>query len=375
MLTDPNDLPHYRARQSRLTSVMNEQNLDWVVLVKPEHVQYVTGARFSWVFDAVAAISASGEVVLVAPEGRLPKVHAADRVESFAARWHSTLRNDQADAAMDVLTQALSSDLGTNLQGATNLVLGVEYSTWPAHLPWPGRREDIEPAMYRLRRCKDEVDLFHLCRAIGATESMYARAREIIRPGINELDVFNELQSTAVRHLGEMLTATGNDYQCASRGGPPRDRQAQAGELYILDLGPAYRGYFADNARTIAVTEPSAAQLEAWRQVIEVFEIVEADARPGVSARALFDKVQAHLDNCSRGVFNHHLGHGIGLFPHEAPHLNPHWEDQFEVGDVFTAEPGVYGDELLAGMRIENDYLVTENGVERLTNFPLELML
>jgi Xaa-Pro aminopeptidase len=61
------------------------------------------------------------------------------------------------------------------------------------------------------------------------------------------------------------------------------------------------------------------------------------------------------------------------LFPHEAPHLNPNWDDVFEVGDVFTAEPGLYAPELRAGMRLENDYLVTETGVELLSDFPLEL--
>ena len=55
-----------------------------------------------------------------------------------------------------------------------------------------------------------------------------------------------ELQAAAVEECGEMLTGTGNDYACGARGGPPRGgRKAQAGELYILDLGPAYRGYFA----------------------------------------------------------------------------------------------------------------------------------
>ena len=143
--------------------------------------------------------------------------------------------------------------------------------------------------------------------------------------------------------------------------------------MYILDLGPAFRGYFADNARTIAVSEPTAAQQEAWRKIIDVFEHVERSVRPGKNAKELFDEAQAILDEAPLGVFNHHLGHGIGLFPHEAPHLNPNWNDTFEVGDVFTAEPGLYAAELRAGMRIENDYLVTDDGVELLTKFPLEL--
>jgi Xaa-Pro aminopeptidase len=106
-----------------------------------------------------------------------------------------------------------------------------------------------------------------------------------------------------------------------------------------------------------------------------MFAWIESEVRPGVRARYIFEQVQMRLDRAPVGVFNHHLGHGIGLFPHEAPHLNPHWDDEFEVGDVFTAEPGLYAPQLQAGLRLENAYLVTSTGVERLTDFPLELKL
>ena len=59
--------------------------------------------------------------------------------------------------------------------------------------------------------------------------------------------------------------------------------------------------------------------------------------------------------------------------PHEAPHVNPNWDDTFAAGEVFTIEPGLYGDALRHGIRLENDYLVTEAGVELLTPFPLGL--
>jgi Xaa-Pro aminopeptidase len=185
--------------------------------------------------------------------------------------------------------------------------------------------------------------------------------------------VFDALLAAAVEFWGEMMTGPGNDYRCAARGGPPRNRRARAGELYILDLGPAFRGYFADNARTIAVTEPSQRQQHAWEYVVRVLDHVRQTVRPGKSARELFDEAQAILDECPEGVFDHHLGHGIGLFPHEAPHLNPRWNDTFEEGDVFTAEPGLYSPELNAGIRIENNYRVTKDDVEVLSDFALHL--
>ena len=359
----------HRARQQRLMQVMQQKQLDLAIITLPEHVQYFVGPRFGWVMQPVVAIDASGHVTLVAPN-QAPAVAAADDVLTYEAQWHSTLRNDQRAASSAVLLKALGGKPAPKR-------VGVEFSCFTQHLlRLGGQLIDIEPEIYRLRRKKDADELARLRHAIAATGKMYARAREIIRPSVTEIDVFNELQAVAVREYGEMLTGTGNDYACGEMGGPPRNnRAAQAGELYILDLGPAFRGYFADTCRAIAVTEPSREQLAAWQSIQEVFAHIHATAKPGKSCKELFNEVQEMLDRAPYGKFPHHLGHGIGLFPHEAPHLNPHWDDVFEVGDVFTCEPGLYAPELKAGMRLENDYLVTEKGIENLSNFPMELKL
>ena len=153
-----------------------------------------------------------------------------------------------------------------------------------------------------------------------------------------------------------------------------RPALALSGELFILDLGPCYRGYYADNCRTFSVDgKPTDDQLEAWRRIVDCLDMVEQTVKPGVSCRELFERAQSMLDEAPLGKFFHHLGHGFGLYPHEAPHLNPHWDNVFEEGDAFTAEPGLYDEALQAGIRLEQDYRVTSDGVERLTSFPLEL--
>src|SRR5205823_13781349 len=65
---------------------------------------------------------------------------------------------------------------------------------------------------------------------------------------------------------------------CCARGGAPRNnRKAADGELYILDLGPAFRGYFSDNCRTFAVNrKPTDEQQTAWTFVMKVFKHLEA---------------------------------------------------------------------------------------------------
>lgn len=362
------DVASCRQRQQRLLSVMHSRQLDLVVVTQPEHVQYLAGPRFAWIFQPVAALSADGHLTLVAPN-REPDVAAADAVLTYQAQKHSTLRNDQRQASSEVLAGALA--------GRKYKRIGSEYSSFGVHLAQAfgaAQLVDVEPALYELRRRKDPDELARIEEAIAATGRMYARAREILRPGVSELEMFNELQSAAVARLGEMLTGTGNDYQCCSRGGPPRAKHtAQAGELYILDLGPAFRGYFADNCRTIAVTQADDQQQLAWSYIQRVFVHIQRTVRPGKSCAELFRECDAILRESPVGVFDHHLGHGIGLFPHETPHLNPNWDDVFQEGDVFTAEPGLYAPELRAGMRLENNYLVTASGVRLLSDFPLEL--
>lgn len=374
------DLNACRARQARLWQAIREpataglavpaEPVDLIVVTQIENIQWLTGARFSALFQPAVAMGPAGDCLLVVPERWQGKA-AADTLLPYSAKHHSTLRNDQRQVSTQVLLEALRQRPGVRR-------IGVEFSTLGRHFDWPTAVElvDLEPLFYRLRRRKDPDELARQRHAIAATGAMYETARRILRPGLSEVEMFVELQATAVRFLDEPLTGTGNDFQCGSRGGSPRaGRVAAAGELYILDLGPAFRGYYADTCRTLAVSEVSGAQQQAWEAIQPIFELVQREVRPGVSARGLFQQAQAILDRAPHGVFNHHLGHGIGLYPHEAPHLNPNWDDYFEEGDTFTVEPGLYAEELRAGMRLENNYLVTADGVELLSDFPLELRL
>ena len=363
------DLDACRGRQSRLRAVMAGRSLDAVVVVTPEHVEYLTGHRWDHRFAPVAAVAATGEAVLVCPDKPVERA-AVTEVRTYEAKWRSTLRNDQRAASTAVLGDWLRS---RGLSGR----LGVEFSACPPHvarLVDPAALVDIDDDLLRLRRRKDPDELALLRRAIAATGAMFEAARSTIRPGVDELAVFSALQAAAVKSCGEMLTGTGNDYACGVRGGPPRPRPCVAGELYILDLGPAFRGYFADTSRAIAVDgRPTDVQFAAWERVCGALALVERLARPGVRCRDVYAEVHEWLNAGPVGSWSSHLGHGIGLSVHEPPHLNPSWDDVLEEGDVIAVEPALYDPALACGLRLENDYLVTATGLENLSPFPLGL--
>ena len=362
------DVDACRGRQQRLVAEMQKLDLDLVIVTQNANVQWLCGVWFAWLFEPAAAMSVDGHLTLVAPN-EAPAKAAADHITTYEAQCLFTMRNDQRQASSESLLRALAGKPKSER-------VGVEYSTFGPHLAQAVEAElvDIERVLYVQRRRKDPDELALIRNAIAGTASMYQTAREIIKPGICELEVFNQFQAAAVDQFGEMLTGTGNDYQCASMGGPPRgDRKAEAGELYILDLGPAFRGYFTDNCRTIAVTHPTDEQQEAWEYITKVFKFIEQTVRPGSNAKWLYHEALSLIEDAPLGTCPHHLGHGFGLYPHEAPHLNPNWDDTFLCGDVFTVEPGLYAPELRAGIRVENNYRVTEIGVELLTDFPLDL--
>jgi Xaa-Pro dipeptidase len=363
------DPAHSRIRQQRLLKHMAEQRLDAVVIAWPQHVYYFSAFLTGWLHQSALILFADGRTWMATANFPAKGV-AADEVVPFEAQWHATQRQEQPAVVAGMISDVLKA------RGASRVGIDASLVNSQLLLQSDALFEAIDSVLWQMRRVKDADELDLMKHAIRCTEAMYTRAKQIIEPGVPELTVFAELHAAAVQTAGEPLTALlGNDFQCGAGGGPPRaGRVAKDGEIYILDLGPCYRGYFADNARAFAVNrKPTEAQLKAWHSIVGVFDIVQRLAKPGARCREIYEAVDQHVALTRVGGMSHHLGHGVGLQPHEYPHLNPRWDDTLLEGEIFTAEPGIYSAELAGGIRIENQYLVTRDGVENLVNFPLDL--
>ncbi len=343
--------------------------LDAAVIGLTSHVYYFTGHLPFWLHSAGYVQLAEGRSWLVTANTPAHGT-AADEVDSYEAQWFSTQRQEQpllvASCILAKLKQRNVRRIGFDSSSVNSQVLHR----------FEGDAISIDADLFQMRRRKDPDELKLMRRAIDCCEAMYRRMREIIEPDIPEIRVFAELHSVAVQIVGETLSARlGNDYASGERGAPPRPgHAAQSGQMFILDLGPAYRGYFSDNCRSFAVNRrPTDAQFCAAEVISGVFPLLERLIMPGVRCRDICDAVDDHLKTHGADALPHHLGHGVGLEPHEFPHLNPKWDDTLQEGEVIACEPGIYAPELNCGLRFENQYLIKQDGVENLTPFPMDI--
>lgn len=228
-----------------------------------------------------------------------------------------------------------------------------------------------------LRAVKDESELETLRRACKVTDRAFERLLDVPFVGRRERDVawdlvqiFHEEGAGAV--WPEFIVGSGpTGSQPHGRAG---DRTIGAGELVVVDAGCSVGGYTSDYTRTLATGPVNGRMKEAYAVVLEAQEKALAGIRAGVSGLDA-DALARDVIDASEfsGAMGHGLGHGLGLDVHEDPRLSTESQDVLEPGNVVTVEPGVYlsGD---FGVRIEDDVVVTADGIENLTGFRKDLV-
>jgi Xaa-Pro aminopeptidase len=349
-----------KARRGRLVERLRKLGLPGALIGDRRHVYYFSGYWAAFYHAPLLVISQDGAAHAVLPDAAGEAPIAADATSHYETHRLGTLVDDQFGAARRVIEPRLSKlpACGIDLPGLA--------------LNRRADMRDISLEVLALRRAKEPDEVALIRRAVDACEAAYAHIAQILQPGLREIDIYAEVHAAAVKALGEPIGELGNDFQSGTPGGPPRLRAIESGELMPLDVAVTVRGYRCDLCRTYIVGgQATSAQREAFRRVGEALEFVEHEVCIGLSCRQLFNDVTGMLDGVNGWRFFHHLGHGTGLSPHEAPRLNPHWDDVFQPGDVFTVEPGLYHEELRGGVRLEQNYWLTTDRLTRLSSYPL----
>ena len=236
---------------------------------------------------------------------------------------------------------------------------------------------DLGTLLRRLRRRKDEDELALMRQCMRAGEAGQARLREILKAGISEFEIFCEVQQVCVAAAGRPAIIYG-DFRAATKqlskcGGLPTDYRLQTGDLFILDFSVVLDGYRSDFTNTMSVGTPSPEVRELFALCQAGMAAGEKILKAGVAAKDVHAAVAGPYRQAGRSeVFQHHAGHGLGLGHPEPPILVPESTDVLVAGDVITLEPGAYV-QGVGGMRIEHNYLIQEQGYERLSNHLIAL--
>jgi Xaa-Pro aminopeptidase len=229
----------------------------------------------------------------------------------------------------------------------------------------------------QLRAVKDEGELDALRRACAITDRVFERLTEVPFVGRAERDVAWDLAQLFHEEGGNGL-AFESIVGSGPTGSRPHaragDRKIGAGELVVIDAGTTIDGYASDYTRTFATGPLDGEAKEVYETVLLAQQTALDGIRAGLSgvdadalARGVID------DSPFAGAMGHGLGHGLGLDVHESPRLSTESSDVLEPRNVVTVEPGIYLDGKF-GVRIEDDVVVTEEGIENLTGFRKDLL-
>ncbi|RLM59434.1 aminopeptidase P family protein [Halobellus sp. Atlit-31R] len=195
--------------------------------------------------------------------------------------------------------------------------------------------------------------------------------------------VKEEIEVTLLRHgcaLDETIVA------CGAAAADPHNRGSgplRPNEPIIVDIFPRSKAtkYHADMTRTFVKGEPTEIVREWFELTREALDAALDAVEPGTTGRDVHDAAcdvyeEAGLptlrsDPTTETGFIHSTGHGVGLDVHELPRVSPDG-GELEPGHVVTIEPGLY-DPAVGGVRIEDLVVVTDDGYENLTDYPIDL--
>ncbi|OPA80464.1 peptidase M24 family protein [Paenibacillus selenitireducens] len=355
-------------RLQQLYPQMKARGIDTLLITEPKHVYYFTGfacdphERFLGL-----VVSENQEPVLIVPA-----------LDEEAASQHSSVKRIATHTDTDNPYTILKQQLPAHITS-----LGVEKE----HLTvvrFEALHDVIQAASYidagdilrNMRMIKSVDEITRMKEAVRLVEAALHNVVTQVKIGVTEIELVAELEYQ-MKKLGaqgpsfDTMVLAGE--KSALPHGDPGTRKVQANELLLFDLGVYADGYASDITRTFAVGQISDELQDIYDTTLRANLAAIAAVRPGVTYASIDRAARQVIEDKGYGAyFMHRLGHGLGMDCHEYPGVHANNEELLQEGVVFTIEPGIYLPNR-GGVRIEDDIVVTADGIEVLTTYPKEL--
>jgi Xaa-Pro dipeptidase len=374
----------YQQRISRAVESLGTRDLDGILLFAPESHYYLTGYdTFGFSMFQCMVVTAGGEVHLYT---RLPDLRQAQQTSVLADEQIHIWEEREGASPYDGLWNLVNS-LG--MQGAR---LGIEkktvgltaynYEQLLATMDPSTRLEEASELVSLLRRVKSPKEIEYHRRAAELSDDALDAALQVTGPGAFEGHILAAMQGAVFRGGGsyagnEFIIGSGqNALLCRYHSGP---RTLDSEDQLTLEWSGAFHRYQAAMMRTLVIGKANDEQKKMHSAAVEALQACEQAIQPG---RPMGDVFDAHA-----GVFDSHglhharmqaCGYGMGAI------FNPIWVDfpmfyqgnplLMDVGNVFFLHMILMDSEAGLAMCWGHSVLVTDNGVERLSRSPLDLV-
>ncbi|TMK80290.1 MAG: aminopeptidase P family protein [Actinobacteria bacterium] len=375
--------PRDDAKLERVRALMEAHELDALVVRAPDNVLYLSNYWGMKGYEVVVFPS-DGDPILIALEPSRDDAERnawTDDIRLFAGYDELDPSPPQSrvlalvqEAAGEYDRIGLELSLGT--QAADRMV--GEPTTYTAAWfdAWP-HAADATPLLNEARAIKTEQELARMRIANEISSSAMEYAREHLALGMKESEAaamwegFVHSQGTAREDVelarGFSLVWSGPGIRTFTA---TSDRPVQENEPTLYEIWVCADGYWCDYTKNICPGKLTSEYEDLLEQLLTVYNAAIEHCRPGASLAQLDGLIRAGIAEAGYpGQPSHPVAHGVGARAHEPPYAHQAGGGTIEAGMVLAIEPGIYW-EGGGGLRLEDNFLITDHGAERLGTFP-----
>jgi Xaa-Pro aminopeptidase len=378
--------PRDDTKLERVRALMDERAIDALVVRAPDNVLYLTNFWGMKGYDA-CVFPRDGDPVLIcleASEEDAARTSWTNEVRLFKGYEPSDPRPptarvlDLAKAAAAQHGGAVGVELSLGTQASDRMVGEPTTFTRDWFHGFGDDVQDATPLLAEARAIKtgQEIERMRLANEIAAAAMEHCRL--ILEPGITEAQIAAEwegfVHGEGTGWEGKVELALGFSLVWSGPGiktfTATTSRPVVEGEPTLFEIWVCADGYWCDHTKNLVVGELTPPYRDLEQRLLAVYEDAIAFARPGASLAELDRRVRAGIADLGfPGQPSHPIAHGVGARAHEPPYAHQAGAGELAEGMVLAIEPGCYI-EGGGGLRVEDNFLITKDGSEKLSRFP-----
>ncbi len=348
----------------RLYGKMRENGWQSFLVSLPANVRYVSGYTGT---DSFLLLTEGKKYFITDPRYTEQAAQECPDYTIFEWRVHGTLGK-----ALAVLAK---QEQLKNMAFEATHITAAQYRTFQNEMTV--ELAPTEGVIEEFRSVKTPEEIACLRVACDIASRAFERIVPDIRVGMTEkelaarLSLYMVMEGADTQPYGNILISGA---RTSLLHGIPSAKAIEYGEFVLMDYGCQYHGYLSDMTRTVVVGKATPRQREVYRLEQQMVQAMEDFLKDGVSASEAYSKGAQVIEGTE--YFPYHytgVGHGVGVFVHEVPFMGPKSQDVIRENNVVTVEPGIYIPGW-GGCRIEDQVLITKDGIENLTSATKELI-